>query len=161
MDNLTTNYYVENYIAVKEFTEKGVIHYHLLVDYPFVDIRRINTAWCNTFPIDIPGSKNAVRLPKNHRSIVKDLHRTVKYLCKYISKSRDVEYDSRCHFISHEICSHPIEIDYEIAEKLINAYKHTQHTYRYCIIIQLKDCLLDYSYIEYFFKNRIDWTAYD
>ena len=161
MDNLRTNYDVENYVAVKEFTQKGVPHYHLLIDYPFVDIRRLNSAWCNTFPINIPGSKNAIRLPKDNRAIVKDLYRCIKYICKYFNKCRESEYTSRCHFISHEICSRPIEIDYEIAEKLINTYKNSQHVYRYCIIIQLKDCLSDYSYIEYFFKNPIDWTAYD
>lgn len=161
MDNLRTNYNVENYIAVKEFTRKGVPHYHLLADYPFVDIRRINRAWCNTFPIDLPGSKNAVRLPKDHKSIVKDLYRCIKYICKYFGKSRDVEYSTRCHFISHEVCSRPIEIDYEIAEKLINTYEHLQLNYHYCSIILLKDCFLDYSFIEYFFKNPIDWTAYD
>ena len=160
MDNLRTNYYVENYIAVKEFTEAGVPHYHLLADYPFIDIRRLNSAWCNTFPINLPGSKNAVRLPKNHKSIVKDLHRVVKYICKYITKSQDFNYSERCHFISHEICSSPVDIDYDIAEKLIKVYKHTQHTYRYCVIISLKDCLIDYSMMDWVLKESMKSTEF-
>lgn len=161
MDNLRTNYHVENYITVKELTRKGIPHYHCLIDYPFVDIRRINSAWCSTFPINLPGSKNAVRLPKDHKAVVKDLYRCIKYVCKYFSKCRDTDYTSRCYFISHEIVSRPIEIDYEIAEKLVKYYKNEQYAYRYCIIIRIYDCLPDYSLIEYFFENPIDWTAYD
>ncbi len=153
IDNLKATYGLKNYIAVKEFTLNGVPHYHVLADFPFFDIRRINGAWCNTFPINIPGSRNAVRLPKNHKSIVKDLHRCVKYLCKYFVKSRDLEYLSRCSFISHEICSQPADIDYQDAEKLINKYKHKVYHYRYCSVIYLNDVLQDYELIEKLFSE--------
>ncbi|MBA7533010.1 hypothetical protein ES705_25245 [subsurface metagenome] len=149
MNNLNNNYDVENYVAVKELTKKDIPHFHLLADYPFIDIRRINSAWCNTFPIDIPGSKNAVRLPKNHKSVVKNLYRCIKYICKYFTKCRDIENLTRCYFISHDVCSRPVDIDYDLAEKLINVYEDRQFYYRYCVIISLKGCLIDYSMMEY------------
>lgn len=160
MDNLKTNYNVENYIAVKEFTKAGIPHYHIIADYPYFDIRRINRAWCNTFPITIPGSQNAVRLPKNHRSVVKDLYRTIKYICKYFSKSRDVEYKSRCFFISHDILSAPVDIDYELAEKLINKYSSFQFNYHYCSILILNDCFQDYSLIDFLLSGNTDLTQF-
>lgn len=156
MDNLKTNYDVKNYIAVKEFTQAGVPHYHLLADYPFFDIRRINNAWCNTFPITVPGSKNAVRLPKNNKAVVKDLYRTIKYVCKYFGKSREVKYKSRCFFISHDVLSSPVEIDYEIAEKLLNKYSGIQLNFHWCSIILLNTCFQDYSLMEYLLKGNIN-----
>lgn len=156
MDNLKTNYYVENYIAVKELTQAGIPHYHLIADYPFFDIRRINNAWCNTFPITVPGSKNAVRLPKNHRAVVKDLYRTIKYVCKYFGKSKDIKYKSRCFFISHNCLSSPVEIDYEIAEKLLNKYSGIQLNFHYCSIILLNTCFQDYSLMDYLLKGNIN-----
>ncbi len=158
MDNLTTNYNVENYVAVKELTENNVPHFHLLADYPFIDIRRINSAWCNTFPVDIPGSKNAVRLPKNHKSVVKNLYRCIKYCCKYFTKCRSVENSTRCFFISHEICSRPVDIDYDLAEKLINVYEDRQYAYRFCIIISLRGCLIDYSMMDCVLKEGREIT---
>ncbi len=156
IDNLKATYGLENYIAVKELTQAGTPHYHLLADFPYFDIRRVNRAWVNTFPLTVPGSKNAVRLPKNHKSIVKDLHRVVKYLCKYFCKSLDIEYLSRCFFISHEIVSRPVDIDYELGEKLINKYKHTIRHYRYCSVIYLNNVLQDYSLIAELFETAGD-----
>lgn len=147
LDNLSTNYKLNNYVAVKELTKAGTPHFHILADIPYKNIRAVNKAWCNSYRNYFGFSPNAVRLPVGRgRAIVKDMERAVKYISKYVSKARfskdsartPIEYLARCIFISHGIISKPIDADIELAEKLSKIFQKYEIDFMYCHIIYLK-----------------------
>ena len=89
IDNLTTNYKLNGYVAVHEYTIKGNSHYHLLADLPYIQIYQLNRAWNYSISDFCPGSLNSVRLPKGkNKGVVKNFERCVKYCCKYFTKGR-------------------------------------------------------------------------
>ena len=107
----TENYYIRrfvNYITdktksikaggywwVKELQERGVIHYHLLIDMQFVEAQRLNSIWCNIIK---QRSKNALHI----RLQSKNIRKLCSYVTKYCSKSENV-FSSRAYSISNDI----------------------------------------------------------
>lgn len=150
IDNLKHNFGLHSYIAVKElnFQDKigTVPHFHCIFDIPFIHVSKLNRAWIRTFSELHPGSVNALRLgsPK-HGTIVKTPTRLVKYICKYTTKMRGNSYKARCIFISHNITSNPVDIDYYDFLSLIEDFKHYELNYRYCSIVIFKGTTYKFS----------------
>jgi len=152
IDNLSTNYNLNAYVAVHEFTHKGNSHYHLLCDLPYVPIFRLNNAWNFAISDFVRGSPNSVRLPTGkNKGVVKNFERCVRYCCKYFAKGRkyfDGElrlYDARCSFISYNVLSRPLDIDREIFEKISEKFQVEVAEYDWCRIFQVKDILHRYD----------------
>jgi len=126
VENLKLNYDLKNYIAVKERGEQfGRLHFHAIFDLPRIDILKINAAWCATFRNYSSPSACAVRLPKrsNGGAVIRSQKRCVKYLCKYIGKSKDrLEYSKPCVFITRDILSRPLKLTHEEVEDIKQQY---------------------------------------
>lgn len=147
LSNLRKNYGLRNYIWVRENTKKGVPHWHFLMDIPYNDIRTINTAWCRAAGFD---SKNAVRLPPNHSSVVRDIKGVCLYITKYMHKSKSVYYNERCYSISNAILAQRIELNYGDYKEIIETQTGKTLKFDYCQI----------DYIKNFFENYRDFIDY-
>jgi hypothetical protein len=142
MDNLKLNYGLKNYIATKERGEKGgLLHYHCLFDLPFRDIKVLNSAWCATFRDRHPGSPNAVCLPdpRNGGAVIRSQARCVKYICKYVSKSRFQKFEKPCYFISREIRSVGRELHAREVTMLQDSCENYERIRDHYKLIVLKD----------------------
>jgi len=160
IDNLRTNYKLNGYVAVHEYTHKGNSHYHLLCDLPWVSISLLNRAWNYSFSDYLDGSPNSVRLPKGkNRGVVKNFARCIKYCCKYFAKGRkffDGElktYECRCNFISHNIVSKPKLIDREIFQRISEKFNVIAREYPYCTIYFIEGVLERYEQFEEILNN--------
>lgn len=143
LDNLKKTYKLESYVAVKEFTKIGRPHYHLLADLPFTSIKRLNSAWCQCiFTVTANTecfSSNAVRLPeKKNRSVVKEMGAIVRYLAKYIGKSRGELYRGRCFFVSRNVRSRPRELTTECFHELCDTFETRTVANKYTAIVMTK-----------------------
>lgn len=141
MDNLKLNYGLQNYVATKERGERESrkIHYHCLFDLPFVNIAKLNKAWCQTFRQIGDYSGCAVRLPPRNRggAVVKSEQRCVKYLAKYVAKSIGVAFDKPCVFISRDVLSKPHEIEQKHLYMLQDSCERTEYVCEYVTTIVL------------------------
>lgn len=144
--NLKKTYKLEYYVWVKELGDKkGKLHYHLVGDYPYVDIRSLQKSF-NSAVRNINGtvelSNNSIRLPPRgtRRTVVEDAGRMARYIGKYLSKSAKQSWQSPCYAISKRLFPLGIEIDEEIAANLIynNDYFNRQPN-EYCSITYLKN----------------------
>lgn len=107
-DNLHNNYGVKNYIAVRERGGKNNrYHFHLLCDIKFVDLRRINSAWCYSIRDICKSSKNAIQTDKKCR-IIGNPTRALRYICKYFSKAINTRSRSRVVFLSRSLILKPV-----------------------------------------------------
>lgn len=151
VENLKQNYGLKNYLATKERGENGEkhLHFHCVFDLPYKDIKSINKAWCNTFRLYAPFSPRAVIIPKrsNGGAVIQSQERCIKYICKYVSKSVNVEFEQPCVFISRQIVSKPRELMPFECTMLQNTFENTEYVHDYFTIIQLKN-----GYISKFFK---------
>lgn len=143
LDNLKKTYKLHSYVAVKEFTKIGRPHYHLLADLPFTSIKRLNSAWCRcVFTVTANSecfSNNAVRLPaKKNRSVVKEMGAIVRYLAKYIGKSRGELYRGRCFFVSRNVRSRPRELTTECFHELCDTFETKTVANKYTAIVMTK-----------------------
>ena len=106
---LRRNYYDKtNYVWTKERQKNGRLHYHSLVDMPFISIKDLQDMYnsCNIFVCgnSCPVSYCSLRLPPNHRKIDQmGAVATAKYMAKYISKERGKQYGLPCFGISKDI----------------------------------------------------------
>ena len=143
LDNLKKTYKLNAYVAVKEFTKNGRPHYHLLADLPFQPIKRLNNSWCSsmfTTTSDVRCySNNCVRLPeKKNRSVVKEMGAIVRYLAKYIGKSRGELYRGRCFFVSRNVRSRPRELTTECFYELCDTFETRTVANKYTAIVMTK-----------------------
>ena len=109
IDNWKKTYKCQSYIWVGELTEKGTPHFHMLADIKYVDIKKVNEAFCRARGYF---SNSAVRLPQKlkngklvkDRSVVKNLGSVIRYLCKYLTKtikdSEKVDFGGRVYAMS-------------------------------------------------------------
>lgn len=98
VENLKKNYSCGGYIAVRE--GDGVTcryHYHLVCDLPFVRFSKLNRAWLHTISDFCDFSARAVTSDPRAR-LVRSTSGLVRYLCKYLSKSRGSVSRSRILF---------------------------------------------------------------
>jgi len=88
IENLRKTYKCSGYIAIRE--GDGInkrYHFHLIAAMPFVDFRRLNTAWCCAISDFCENSANAFTSDKKSRTVYSTTG-AVRYICKYISKAR-------------------------------------------------------------------------
>lgn len=108
LKNFKKTYNCKNYIGTLEHTELDTPHYHFMFDFPYIDIRKIDSVWVGSIAAElgINGASyrlGSVRLPKNSPSVVGDSKGVIRYICKYFSKEIGRKYTGRCYFISREI----------------------------------------------------------
>ena len=104
-ENLKRIYGLVSYIATAEYQKRGVIHYHMLFDMPFVSIARLNRYLVRLGNNNsIRFENNSLRLPPNG-AIVQTSESVTNYICKYMSKSDVIGtiYNAKCYFISHNL----------------------------------------------------------
>jgi hypothetical protein len=142
IENLTLNYGLNNYIGTKERGEEGnKLHFHVLLDLPYKDVRVFNKAWCSTFKNYHSFVPNALQLPKrrNGGAVVTSQERCVKYICKYVSKSRGQRFKRKCYFISREVLSKPRELTRNEVSILQDSIENIEINREYFKVIMLKN----------------------
>ncbi len=153
LTNMHETYGMKDFLWTREDQKSGRPHYHLLADMPFQPIKKINDAWCHAIGMK---SNNAVRLPKDHKAILKDLDRTCRYITKYVSKNEKGDYSERCFSISKNIKIEPIRIS-EFDLEYINIDFGKDLKYRYydhCTTIKIWDFFKKSDYFIEFLGNH-------
>ena len=150
--NMRKNYGMQGFLWTRENTKAGWPHFHLLCDMPYKPIQKINSAWCEAIGMQ---SKNAVRLPKNHKGIIEDIEKTSKYVTKYITKNENEKFSERCYSISHDIKAEPIRLS-EFDFRVINIDHGKDLKYRYfdhCTTVKIWDFYKKSDYFIEFLGN--------
>lgn len=125
--NLKKNYGLKGFLWTRENTKQGRPHFHILADMPYQPIQKINNAWCAACKMQ---SKNAVRLPKDHKAILKDIEKTAKYVTKYITKNEKEYFSERCYSISRDIKAEPIRLsEFDLRQLEIDQGKNMKFRY--------------------------------
>jgi hypothetical protein len=107
MENIrkSKKYRAEGYIAVRERGGKNDrLHYHLVVSIKFVSFIDLNRAWCRAISDYCEFSKNAIQSDGSNR-VLKSPSRAIRYICKYISKSKNLKSWTRLYFVSNNLLS--------------------------------------------------------
>ena len=95
LDQLRNQYRIKKYVWVKEYQECGNVHYHILMDTTFVDVKKLQKTWNNALHNitgQYPTTNNSVRLGDNPR--VYNIQKVKNYLSKYITKQIANEADT-------------------------------------------------------------------
>lgn len=104
MDNLhnSKKYSVKYYIAIREYGSiNGRIHYHLLCSIKFTSFVDLNNAWNSAISDFCEYSSNAFQSERKN-VILYNPQKALRYICKYLSKTRGQKSESRIVFISRE-----------------------------------------------------------
>jgi hypothetical protein len=112
VENLHNNYGCEGYIAVRELgKENRRYHYHFLCSIPFHSFIDLNNAWNAAISDICEYSGCALSSKRENRLINKNNPAAaVRYLCKYISKSKNQSSKTRIVFISNNLFRKPVTI---------------------------------------------------
>jgi len=143
IDNCKKNYNLNEYVTVKENTKNGRPHFHCLFDIPFTDFEVLNRVWCNTFSDVMPFSVNALSTGKE--KIIYNIQGLVAYITKYITKSaiddenNAILYETKNYFISHNVISQPVEINYNCYVYLTTKFNSTSYECDYVKFVFLED----------------------
>jgi hypothetical protein len=143
IDNCKKNYNLNEYVTVKENTKNGRPHFHCLFDIPFIKFNVLNNVWNNTFTDVMPYSINALSTGKE--KIIFNIQGLVSYITKYITKSSIDEennvllYETKNYFISHNVISKPIEINYNCYVYLTTKFESKTWEMDYCKFIFLEN----------------------
>jgi hypothetical protein len=112
MENLRTNYNCSGYVAVREHGENGGRnHFHVVLSIPFVPFYLLVRAW-NYAIRDICVSSNNSVSSRSKKIIIKKPASAIRYICKYISKSKGQESKTRIAFISNNLIKKPVQLAY-------------------------------------------------
>ena len=129
VDNLTTNYNLNSYVAVKENTKIGRPHFHCLFDLPYQDYKKLNLAWCRSFRSYMPYSPNA--FTTGRRPIISNIKDVARYITKYITKTEraqsEIKPETRQYFISRNVSSRPQDISEWQLEYLISKFGYERY----------------------------------
>lgn len=150
-DNLTTNFNLNSYVAVKELhlgekkggtgAAKGRPHYHIILDIPFADFKVLNRAWCSSFRHLMCGSNNA--FTTGRRPIVSSVDDVARYITKYITKveqSQDrIKPETRQYFVSHNVHCNPCTISKSMLTYLLHSQKYDHYEGEYFTWYRLWD----------------------
>ena len=111
-ENLVATYNCSGYIAVRELgKDTRRYHYHILCSIPFVPFPILNAAWCAAISDICEASPNALSSEPDNRLVeIKTPGRAVRYICKYISKSKQQSSKSRLIFIANSLFRKPVSI---------------------------------------------------
>ena len=111
LENLKENYKLNSYVIVKELHKSGNPHYHFIFDIPYVDFRRLNSAWCKSCNNIMSYSSNA--LTTGFKPVIKDIKSVIHYITKYITKADNIKIsETKNYFIDHNTLSKGKIIDY-------------------------------------------------
>jgi len=102
------------YLGVVEFQKRGAIHYHLMIDMPYIDQDRIQALW----------GQGRVWIER-----IRDKNKTGMYLAKYMKKGLfDLRlYGQRAFFYSYKLLLKPIEhLDIFIDAYVALVYRKTK-----------------------------------
>jgi len=110
ISTIKRKYDVREYIWTKELqsNKEKRLHYHLIIDLPFIPIKDLQADWNNSvrFATKFDGVmlNNSLRLPPRTVHFNKmDAIAVAKYMAKYISKERTIEYEKPCWSFSRGI----------------------------------------------------------
>jgi len=100
-----------NYLWVAEHQKRGAIHYHCLLDMPFIDyseIKRIFKASFQLFNIAV-SSENSVSASKSRGAIVHNVEMALRYITKYLTKQLkvDTKYKQRFLYTMYSCSEYP------------------------------------------------------
>ena len=152
--NMKKTYGLKRFLWTREDTKRGRPHFHILADMPYKSIQKINNAWCHAIGMQ---SKNAVRLPKDHKAVLSDIEKTVKYVTKYITKDENNYFKERCYSISHDIKVKPIRLsEFDWEQICIDHQKDLKFRYYdHCITVKLWNY---FKKTDYFIEFLGDYT---
>lgn len=103
---------VMKYVAVIEFQKRGAIHYHVLCNLPFVDIKKFQDIWGHGFV-----KLNRIKGDKK-RFGTSECDNVGAYVCKYMTKDNDdPRLKERKSYLMSRNLDKPIEINVGINEK--------------------------------------------
>ena len=93
LNSLRNTYKIKTYVWIKEKQPKNLnrLHYHIIVDCSYINIRHLQETYNAALEHVFPGCvkfNNSVRL--GHRPIIRNVHTIKKYLSKYISKDENL-----------------------------------------------------------------------
>jgi hypothetical protein len=98
---------LNNYLWVAEHQKRGAIHYHCLLDMPYIPYSLIKEIFSNSFArFGISVSKeNSVSASKTKGAIVKNVEQALRYITKYLTKQlkEDKKHNRRFWFDSIEL----------------------------------------------------------
>jgi hypothetical protein len=117
---MRTRHKLNSFIWVAERQKRGAVHYHTLLDIPFIKYSEIKLLFSRTFArynIEV-SEKNSVSGSKNGNSIVSNVDKAVKYLTKYMTKELNQSFSGRNYAISNNINIKPRKINVEQAQTL-------------------------------------------
>lgn len=106
VENLKKNYHRGGYIAVREGNSfntgnnKDVIryHFHVVVSLPYIPFNKLNSGWLAAISDFCESSANALTTDKKARFVTSPA-RAIRYIAKYMSKSRGTSSHTRIIFI--------------------------------------------------------------
>ena len=157
IENLKLNYHLNSYLATRELQKNNRSHFHIIADIPFIDVKKLQGAWNKTYREFSPPVPNSLRLGSpEYGTIVKNCKQLVNYICKYCAKSKNFKYtySARCFFVSHNIVSNPVDIDYFDFLDLIEEFKTNFRRYRFSTVVILYNTPLKQSFLNCFFTEN-------
>ena len=157
LTNMKKNYGLLGYLWTREDQRNGRPHFHILADMPYQDIQKINTAWCEACRMY---SKNAVRLPKENKAILKSIEKTAKYVTKYITKDQNKYYSERCYSISTDIKAEPVRLsEFDLRNLEEDQGKNLKFRfYEHCTTIKIWNFFKNSDYFIEFLGNYTENT---
>lgn len=140
VENLTEHYGLTAYLAVKE--GDGVnkrYHFHLIAVLPFHSFIKLNNAWLSAISNLCEPSPNALTTDRNAR-FIRSTASAVRYICKYISKSRGIASKTRIIFCDRETAQAAVRVQTdhskeELTEgfKSVRAFEMNDYVIKYTI----------------------------
>jgi hypothetical protein len=163
--NLRENYHCAGYVAVREYgTDNYRLHFHIVCSLPYTSFSDLNSAWCSSISYLCNYSANAITTRRENR-ILRNPGAAIRYICKYISKSKNQESDTRLIFISNNLLRKPISIDCDVTT-LLKGYKgiYINQSSDYTTVYRITDSksfdLFCYEFLYDLFKIPIGWTDF-
>lgn len=140
IENCRATYDADGYIGVRE--GDGVTkryHYHIILSIPFVDFRTLNSAWLHAIQDFCHYSPNALTTDRKAR-FIKSVNSAVRYVCKYMSKSRNAVSKTRIYFVDRRTAQAIVKtpFDYSMdtvktAFPSLRSYQYNDYVCRYTI----------------------------
>ena len=141
--NLRNRYGVNAYVWVKEYQTNGRVHYHILIDKPYICIVKLQKTWnsvlLNNTSINEITTNCSVRLGERPR--VYSINRVANYLAKYIAKANPKKQKDK---EKAEALKQMGIIDGEFSYK---CYGFTQNI-EYCVTISNKNSHIYENFLE-------------
>jgi len=124
LDNAKKTYNLKSYIYVKEIGSNNNTHFHALLEIPFFDFDLFKRAWFSAYSrYSGDFHNNNIRVSEKHGAIVKTPEQAIRYVCKYVGKSRGGFFSSRCYGISRDIRAEGVTLELDAAASIIDTFQ--------------------------------------